>query len=130
MVTKVRDGLTHPIPFGTEIEFEIIPDEETAKDNIYGARRPTGKFKYLKPDMLVEKSSVATFAQSADALQKSDAEQAVEVMLRHTIKFQDFFFNRPTPLFAYYEASENRAYTTEELLQTITRRFDNIWQAN
>ena len=126
---KVRDGLTHPIPFGTEIEFEIMSDEETAKEHVYGTRKPTGKFRYLKPDWLVEKNSVAKFSPSADAFQKSDAEQAVEIMLRHAIRLEDLFFARRTSWFAFYETSEDRIYTAEELLQKITCRFDEVWQA-
>lgn len=114
---KVRDGLTHPVPFGTEIEFEILSDEETAKDQVYGVQKPTGKFKYTKPDWLTNtKNAVATFAQSTDELEKRDAEQAVEIMLRHAIRIEDIFFTRRTTWFAFYELSEDQIYTTEELL--------------
>lgn len=134
---KVRDALTHPIPFGTEIEFEIISDEVTVKDQVYRSGklagkglRPTGKIKYLKRDLIYSKESVANFTDSADGLQKSDAEKAVEIMLRHVIRLEDLFFGRRTSFFAFYETSENHVYISEELLQIIKCRFDGDWNAN
>lgn len=127
---RVRDGLTHPRPFGTEREFEIITHEETADGIIYTVRRPVGEGKEIDPDWLVHGSrAVAQFESSPDKLERKDAEQALEILLRHLIRLEEIFFQRRTTWFGFYDDSVDCLLSTEELLETINCRFEQAWQA-
>lgn len=126
---KVRDGLTHPIPFGTEIETEIITQEKTP-NGVYTESRQIGEGKQLKPDWLVyQRRAVAQFGVSAGSLERKDAEQALEILLRHLVRLEDIFFERRTTWFGFYDDSTSRLLSTEDLIKTINCRFDQVWQS-
>lgn len=126
---KVRDGLTHPIPFGTEIETEIITQEVTT-NGVFTESRHIGEAKQLKPDWLVHQSkAVAQFEPSVKRLERKDAEQALEILLRHLIRFEGIFFRRRTTEFSLFDDSTNRLLSTEDLLGTINCRFEQAWKS-
>lgn len=127
---KIRDGLTHPIPFGTEIETKIITQEVTT-NGTFTESRQIGEGKQLKPDRLVYQSkAVAQFEPSVKRLDRKDAEQALEILLRHLIRLEDIFFGRRTTWFSFYNDSTNSLLSTEDLIRSINCRFEQVWQGN
>jgi hypothetical protein len=125
---KVRDRLTHPIPFGTEIEEEIVMQREIANGLIYTRSRPSSREKILKPNWLVSDKPVANFKPSPERLNREDAEQALEILLRHLMRLEDIFFEGRTSWFGFYDDSKNCLLSTEELLKTIKCRFEKVWR--
>lgn len=128
---KVRDGLTHPYPFGTEIEYEVV-SEETLVEPVWGVmgevRRPTGKINYTSKDKLVNSNkAIAEFTPSVNMLGKKDAKQALEILLWHLIRIEDLFFGRRTSWFSHYDEVNKQAITAEDLLKSITPKFGEYW---
>ncbi len=113
---KVRDGLTHPIPFG---------EEEIKNENGEIIRE-----KPLKPDWLIDASkSVANFELSPDRLGEKDAEQAIEILLHHLIRIENLFFGGRNTELCFYDSEQQKIITTEEMLGIIKCRFNTIWES-
>ncbi len=125
---KVRNGFTHPQPFGTKARSMVISEEPIDGGLVRRMSRQVGADDELRPDWLIHrKKAVAKFAPNPDKLKYSDAEQALEILLRHLLRIQEVFFGHEDSSFAYWDEGNTRAVPTSELLDTIKCRFAEVW---
>jgi hypothetical protein len=127
---RVRDGLTHPVPFGTELEEEILLSQEVGSSAYLTKAQPCGEPKQIGSDIMnfSKEKAIAGFNQNPFLLEKADAEIALEIMLCHLCRIQRIFFQRTVTWFSVYDKQANKTLTIDVFLSTITRRFESIWQ--
>jgi hypothetical protein len=127
---KVREGLTQPIPFGAEIEQEIIARRELnarrirSQSQLAGGSRPARS----ERQFLGSRKAVADFKQNPVLLGKADAEQALEILLCHLVRFEEIYFGECTRWFSFYEREKQALVSPKDLLKTLNRRFKAIWE--
>jgi len=128
---KMRDGLTHPVPFGTEIEKEILLRQRLENGTVLTESIAIGDTKQIGSANMnfSPKEAVAGFNQNPSLLGNEDAERTLEIMLCHLSRLEEIFFRRVTTWFAFYERKSNGLLSTKDLLNKIHRRFENIWEA-
>ena len=128
---KVRDGLTHPVPFGTELEKEILLRQRSENGTVLTESLAIGEPKQIGSANMnfSPKEAVAGFNQNPSLLGNEDAERALEIMLCHLSKLENTFFGRVTTWFAFYERKSKGLLSTKDLLSRINRRFESIWAA-
>jgi hypothetical protein len=85
---RVRDGLTHPVPFGTELEKEILLQQELEDGIVFTKSRPIGEPKQIGSAIMnfSSKAAVADFNRNPRLLGNADAEKALEILLCHLSK--------------------------------------------
>lgn len=127
---KVRDGLTQPIPFGTEIEQEIITRRELNARQIRSQSQLAGGSRPARSErpFLGTKKAVAEFEPNPIHLGKADAEQAIEILLCHLLRFEEIYFGECPRWFSFYEDERQRLLSPKDLLEGINRRFKEIWE--
>ena len=127
---RVRDGLTHPVPFGTELEEEILLRQELEDSIVFTKSLPIGEPKQIGSVIMnfSPKGAIANFNQNPRLLANTDAEQALEILLCHLSRLEGTFFGRATTWFAFYETMSNSLLSLKDLLGRINRRFENIWE--
>jgi len=125
---KVRNGLTHPEPFGREMNYEVLREQGDRVGFYCEIRRQIGKDRLLKPNRLVDPNkAIASFNQRPDNLGKKDAEQALEILLHHLSRINDFFLKGRSSWFSIYDKENKRILSPKLLLETINCRFKRIW---
>lgn len=123
---KVRNGLTHPKPFGREVTSEVLREQS---ENECKISRQIGEDRLLKPDWLVAPNkAIASFNQRPDKLGKEDAEIAFEILLHHLSRFEELFFNNRTTWFGVYDKASKQGLYPKNLLNAMNCRFKQIWE--
>lgn len=123
---KVRNGLTHPEPFGSEVTYEVVREQGDRECEI---RRQIGEDKPLKQNWLVTpKKAIASFNQRPDKLGGKDAEQALEILLHHLSRINHLFFKDRSSWFSIYDKENKRILSPKLLLETMNCRFKKIWK--
>ncbi len=124
---KLRDGLMHLPPFIYIAEKTTNRPTNPVSGQIY----PLHEHYIRMPDAqkktyLISRNAVAQFKNDPSQLDQEDAEQVIEILLRHLLRFDDIFFDN-TGEFSFWE--DNMALLTiHELLQNElpTHRFENV----
>ena len=126
---KVRDGLTHPVPFGTELEQEILLRQELEDGGTLTQSRLISPPKQVGADSMVFNSqrAIAHFSQNPSSLGEEDAAKAVEILLYHLVRLEDIFFGGRSTWFSFYESASNSISTTKDLLGMMTCKFAEVW---
>jgi hypothetical protein len=126
---KVRDGLTHPIPFGTEIEREIIKREEVEDGAILTMSRFVGDERQIGPEAMsfTSQASLAHFSENPTSLATGDAAKALELLLRHLIRLESLFFNARITSFTYSEFPSKTLLSPHDLLAQLPPVFNEVW---
>jgi hypothetical protein len=125
---RVRDGLTHPIPFGTVLEYEILEREQQADRTTYTRARPLSDPKHIGSDkMRFDVGPDAGFAANPFELSTADAERALEILLLHLIRFEEIFFGRATTWFSIYDSEDREIRSARDLLSGLHRRYESVW---
>lgn len=126
---KVRDGLTHPVPFGTELEQEILMRQELEDGSTLTQSRLVSLPKQISGDSMTFSShkAIAQFSRDPSSLGKEDAAKALEILLHHLVKLEDMFFGGRSTWFSFYESTTNSISTTTDLLKMMICRFDKVW---
>lgn len=126
---KVRDGLTHPVPFGTELEQEILLRQELEDGSTLTQTCLISSPKQVGADSMVfsSQSTVAQFSQNPLSLVEEDAAKALEILLYHLVRMEDIFFAGRSTWFSFYESASNSISKTKELLGMMTCKFAEIW---
>jgi hypothetical protein len=85
---RVCDGLTHPVPFGTELEEGILLQQELEDGIVFTKSRPIGEPKQIGSAIMnfSSKAAVADFNRHPCLLGNADAEKALEILLCHLSK--------------------------------------------
>ena len=85
---RVRDGLTHRVPFGTELEEEILLQQELENGIVFTRLRPFGEPKQIGSAIMnfSSKAAVADFNRNPRLLGTADAGKALEILLCHLSK--------------------------------------------
>jgi len=128
---RVRDGLTHPVPFGTELEREILRRQEFQDGSVFTESRPIGESTQIGKRKMDfgSKTGVAQFSRNPCLLGADDAERALEIMLRHLSRFERLFYGRTSTAFAFFDAETGGLRSPDDLLGAIGCRFESAWSA-
>jgi len=126
---RVRDGLTHPVPFGTELEQEILMRQEPADGITLTQSRLVSPPKQVGSESMVFSSqgAIAQFSQNPSSLEEEDAAKALEILLHHLARLEDVFFDGRSTWFSFYDSATNSISTTTDLLDLMECRFAKIW---
>lgn len=126
---RVRDALTHPVPFGTEMEREIISRKEREDGSTLTLAQSSKETKQVGKKTMVfsSRNPIADFAQYPSLLGRIDAEKSLEISLRLLGRLESSFFSRPTTWFCFYEQETNSVVGPEGLLKTLDCKFGQIW---
>ncbi len=125
---RVRNGLTHPIPYGTEIEKEILYEEELENGLISTKARHIGDPKELTPNWLTSTKAVACFQNDPIKMTIADAEKALEIMLLHLVRLEDIFFRGSDAWFSIWAEQIKEIASAQQILESIGRHFNDYWE--
>ena len=126
---RVRDGLTHPVPFGTELEKEILLRQELEDGSTMTQSRLISPHRQVGADSMMFSSqrSIAHFSQDPSSLGEEDAAKALEILLHHLVRLDDIFFSGRSTSFTFYESATNSISTSKDLLGMMSCKFSEIW---
>jgi hypothetical protein len=114
----VRNALTHPGIFGVETVEEFADYSSPAlssRKTIHGKMRR-------------HKNSSGTFAEHPTDLGREDARKAVEIALRHAMRFEQLFCSQGSTYFSRINPQTGVVQSPASVLARMRRRhFDSIW---
>lgn len=126
---KVRDALTHPIPIGTEVEKEILVEKIFKNGSKYFEAGRLSEEETIESKMKLNSSkSIANFSENPTMLNVVDASKSLEIMILHLARLKNLLDKRAASWFAFNEIESNEIVPIENILNSLDRKFEKIWQ--
>ena len=72
--------------------------------------------------------SIANFSENPTMLNVMDASKSLEIMILHLVKLKNLLDKRAASWFAFNEIESNEIVPIENILNSLDRKFEKIWQ--